>query len=389
VKIVDVCEFYSERGGGVRTYVNAKLRAGGAHGHEVVVIAPGPRDEEEERESGRIVWIGGPPLPPDPRYYVLYRERAVHEALDRERPDVVEGSSPWSGGWFAARWRGEAVKAFIFHQDPVAVYAQTFFGRRFGPTRVDRAAAPYWSYLRRLSSRFDATVVSGEWLAERLRSVGIGNAAAVPFGIDKAVFSPARRSAAIRRSLLARAGLSEDADLLVGVSRHHPEKRIGTLIEAIRRANAERPVALVLYGDGPLRSWVARRARKVKEVVIAGFTRDREELADVLASADGFLHGSSAETYGLVVAEALVSGTPLVVPDAGGAAELARPSYAETYEAGDPAACAAAIVRLLARDRSELRAAARSGGDRVATMDDHFAGLFAFYERLRRTTPTR
>jgi alpha-1,6-mannosyltransferase len=384
VKIVDVCEFYAERGGGVRTYVNAKLRAGADREHEVVIIAPGPEDRIEERHGGKIVWIGGPPLPPDPRYYVLYRERAVHEALDRERPDVVEGSSPWSGGWFAARWRGDAAKAFIFHQDPVAVYAQTFFGRALGADRVDRWSAPYWAYLRRLSSRFDATVVSGEWLAERLRGVGIDNATAVPFGIDKTAFSPERRSPEVRKELLARAGLHEDAALLVGVSRHHPEKRIGTMIEAVRIANRTKPIALVLYGDGPLRAWVARRAKRVPEVVLAGFTRDRGELASVLASADAFLHGSAAETYGLVVAEALVSGTPLVVPDAGGAAELAAPAYSETFPAGDADACAAAILALLARDRSALRASVASASDRVGTMDDHFESLFALYARLAR-----
>src|SRR5262245_8268794 len=46
VKIVDVNEFYAEQGGGVRRYVDAKLAAGARLGHEVVVIAPGPRDGE-------------------------------------------------------------------------------------------------------------------------------------------------------------------------------------------------------------------------------------------------------------------------------------------------------------------------------------------------------
>ena len=36
MKIVDVAEFYAEQGGGVRTYVNHKLRAAAAAGHEAV-----------------------------------------------------------------------------------------------------------------------------------------------------------------------------------------------------------------------------------------------------------------------------------------------------------------------------------------------------------------
>ena len=85
-----------------------------------------------------------------------WREEAVHRIRDREAPDVVEGSSPWSGGWFVARWPGRAVKTFIFHQDPVAVYPQTFLGHRLGVDRVDRMFGWYWAYLRRLSARFSS-----------------------------------------------------------------------------------------------------------------------------------------------------------------------------------------------------------------------------------------
>ena len=42
MKVVDVAEFYADKGGGVRTYIHQKLEAGARLGHEVVVIAPGP-----------------------------------------------------------------------------------------------------------------------------------------------------------------------------------------------------------------------------------------------------------------------------------------------------------------------------------------------------------
>ena len=383
LKIIDVAEFYAEQGGGVRTYVNQKLAAGAAAGHEIVVVAPGPEDAEEERLGGRVIWVKGPPMPFDPRYFVLYRERAVHAILDRERPDVVEGSSPWSGGWFAARWRGRAVKTFIFHQDPVAVYPQTFLGGRLGADRVDKMFNWYWGYLRALSSRYDATVVSGTWLAHKLARFGVSRPEPVPFGIDKASFSPTRRDEEMRARLLAECGLGPDAALVVTVSRHHPEKRLGTVIEGVRRASQTRPVGLVIYGDGPLRKWVEKRAEKSGVVHVAGFTKNRDELANVLASADAMVHGSAAETYGLVVAEAICSGLPLVVPDVGGAADLADPTYAETYPPGDAGAFAAALLRLLGRDRAQLSAACATAVDeRVGTMDDHFEQLFELYGRL-------
>ncbi len=390
MKIVDVSEFYAEEGGGVRTYVHQKLAAAKTLGHEVVIIAPGPEDREEVRDGGRILWVKGPPMPFDPRYFILWNERKVHALLDGERPDVVEGSSPWSGGWFAARWSGPVAQAarrtFIFHQDPVAVYPQTLLGGALGASRVDRLFSPYWAYLRRLSGHFDATVVAGDWLADRLRSFDVHNPIAIPFGIDKSRFSPRQRDAALRSAWLTQCGVPEaqhdEAVLWVGISRFHPEKRIGTMLEAFARVSAHRPMGFVLFGDGPLRGWVERSARKVRGVHLAGFVKDRERVARTLASADGFLHGSAAETYGLVVAEAVCAGLPLVVPDVGGAADLARPGYAETYRAGEAESCAAAMTALLRRPRAGMGAALAEGAARIGTMEDHFRGLFERYASL-------
>ena len=383
LKIADVAEFYAEQGGGVRTYINQKLAAGRVAGHEVVIIAPGPEDAEEERLGGRIVWVKGPPMPLDPRYYVLYRERAIHEILDRERPDVVEGSSPWAGGWYAARWKGDAARTFIFHQDPVAVYPQTFLGSTLGRDNVDRMFGWYWAYLRQLSSHFDATVVSGHWLADKLRRFGLSRPEAVPFGIDKDFFSPDRADDDLRQRWLRACGQPEHARLLDTISRFHPEKRLGTLLDAFALARRDQPMGLVIFGDGPLRAWVRRKAAGIRGVHVAGFAKDRAELAASLASADAMLHGSAAETYGLVVAEAICSGLPVIVPDLGGARDLAGPDYAEVYAAGDVDACAAAIGQMLARPADALAAGcAAAVASRIGTMDDHFTMLFELYERL-------
>jgi alpha-1,6-mannosyltransferase len=84
-----------------------------------------------------------------------------------------------------------------------------------------------------------------------------------------------------------------------------------------------------------------------------------------------------------VVAEAICSGLPIIVPNQGGAADLADPSYAETYAPGDVADCTAAIGALLDRDRDALVAGcARAAQYKVGTMDDHFDQLFELYERL-------
>ncbi|HBX66893.1 MAG TPA: glycosyltransferase family 1 protein, partial [Balneolaceae bacterium] len=335
MKIIDVAEFYTDQGGGVKTYINQKLKAGEKHGHEIVIVAPGEDWGEEERYGGRVICVKGPRLPVDWRYYVLWREKAVHEILDREKPDVVEGSSPWTGGWFAGRWKGDAVKTFIFHQDPVAAYPHTLLGNMLGFDKVDKLFGFYWKYLQRLSNNFDATIVSGEWLAERIDSFGVNNPVPVPFGIDKDFFSPSRRDLQLRAKLLAQFDLPESANLMIAISRHHPEKRMGTLIDGFRAAAEKKPMGLIVFGDGPIRKYVDYKANKSDYVKLMGFTENRDELANILASCDYFVHGSSAETYGIVVAEAVCSGLPVVVPARGGAADIANKDIAETYQSGN------------------------------------------------------
>lgn len=383
VKIVDVNEFYAERGGGVRTYVHAKLQAARAAGHELVVVAPGPSDAQTSRFGGRIRWVKSPPMPIDPRYYVLHRKQAVQRVLLEEQPDIIEGSSPWTSGWFAASGAGQAKKVFVYHQDPVAVYPHTLLDRYFAPSRIDSWCAPYWSYLRHLAQRFDRTVVAGAWLASRLKAFGISNATAVPFGIDRSRFSHEHASPQLRMEWLDRCGLGEQGRLLVCISRHHPEKRLGTLVQAVLRVNRVRPVGLVIVGDGPLRSWLERQVRGIPQVQLAGYVEDRAVVAALLASADAMLHGSAAETFGFVLAEAMCSGLPIVAPNRGGAFDLVEPEFSETYEPGDVEACAQAVLRLLARQPGPLREASLAASERkVQTQEAHFEALFSCYAQL-------
>ena len=376
MKIVDVCEFYSETGGGVRSYVDTKLNLAARHGHQLTVIAPGTSTREEQRAGGKIAWVKAPQLPFDKNYRMFWNATDVWRVLDAEAPDVVEGSSPWRGGWIAGNWPGRAAKAFVFHQDAVAVYPYTFLDQRLSHASIDRIVGWYWRYLRRLSSHYDATITGGDWLAARLARFGVHNPVAVPFGVEAERFSPSRRDLKLRHDMLKACGVGDDAMLLLAVSRFHPEKRLGTIIEGFARAKTKRPLGLVIVGDGLARAGVERAAKSCGNVHLFGRAHDREFLAKLYASADAFLHGSGAETYGLVVAEAITSGLPVIVPDSGGAADLASRAPSKIYATGNPDACAAAILASVASPRPTGPA------PRLRTLDEHFTALFALYADL-------
>ncbi len=391
MKIVEICEFYSPTGGGVRTYIHQKLEAAARLGHQLTVVAPGSETRIEEKLGSRIAWVESPALPLDRSYRMFWKARDVWRVLDAEAPDLVEASSHWRGGWIAANWQGPAAKALFLHQDPVAVYAHTFLGRAIDGDRIDSMFGWFWSYLRRLSARFDASIVTGGWLAERFSRQGLSNLHVAPFGVDNDLFGPDRRCGTLRAAMLNECGLDPDASLLITVGRHHPEKQLNMLIEAVSIAQRQRAIGLYIVGDGLTHAQVRARAAKARHVHVAGRIDDRQLLSRMLASADALLHGSAAETFGFVVAEAMSSATPLIVPSAGGAGELAAPDYSETYSPGDPNRAAQAILRLLARDRTELSGAVLAAAkSRVGTTASHFEKLFELYAGLvaaRRDAP--
>lgn len=388
MRIVDIAEFYAPKGGGVRTYINAKIAAGNAAGHEIVIIAPGPEDRTDVIGRSRIIWVKAPVLPVDRRYHVFWSEAPVHALLEAEAPDLVEASSPWQGARIVAHWnsaRGRATPKVLFqHADPVASYPQQWFGGRLSVDTIDRLFGGYWRYLRGVAAGFDAIVVGGPWMAERLHAQGLPMPIPVPMGVDTTTFSPRRRSPELRGELLAECGLSPDATLLIGVGRHHIQKLWPLAIDAVGRAQAAGAnIGFVQIGDGMARGAVERAARKVPHVVLKGHVGDRDTLAAMLASGDALLHASSSETYGLAVAEALAAGLPLVAPAGGAVLDLLSPDWSESYTPHDPAAAAAAIGRLLHRDRAAMAAAAANAGRTVVGDSNvHFERLFATYARL-------
>lgn len=384
MRIAEVAEFYSPTGGGVRSYIDRKFDAAAALGHELFVIAPGPEDRFEPRPAGGLVVVKSPRLPMDANYHVFWNAAAVHARLDQLKPDLAEASSPWRGAQIVANWRSATPRAMFVHADPVASYPHRWLGGLASPESIDRMFGWFWAYLRRLSGRFSGVVVGGAWLEPRLRSQGVDRVTSIPLGVDRSVFSPALRNAGLRAELLAACGLPPSARLLLGVGRFHPEKRWPMIIEAVRRAGDSAPLGLALVGDGLDRRRVAAAAGTMPNMVLRPPIRDRREMGTLLASGDMLVHGCESETFGLVAAEAMASGLPLVVPDRGGCAHLADPATSELYRAADVDAAAEAIRRLVARDGPALREAAVRVAADVRSDLQHYAGLFDYYSRVTR-----
>lgn len=382
MRIVDVCAFYTPSGGGVRTYVDAKLKAAARFGHEMIVIAPGERHEIVRRGPGAMVMtLPSPSLPVDRRYRYFDDEAALHAALDFWRPDHVEASSPWSSATMVGRWQGCASRSLVMHSDPLAAYAYRWLGGIAPTERIDRWFGWFWRHMRGLGHLFDTVVCANRQLSERLRAGGIEQSETIAMGVERGLFSPSLRSNELRAAALRSLGLGEDATLLLGIGRLSAEKRWEMVLRAAGQVARTRPVGLLLVGEGPKRKGLERVARRARTAAVMRAIADRDQLARLLASADALVHGCEAETFCMVAAEARASGIPLIVPDRGAAADQLVGGAGAAYQAASQAALEQAIGQFIERGPALQRAlAVRSS--RVRAMDEHFAELFERYEAL-------
>lgn len=380
MRIVDVNELYSPTGGGVRTYLERKLAVMASLGHEQIVIAPGREDRMEERPGGgRIYFVKAPVIPIDRNYGLFWDAAPVHALLDRLRPDVVENCSPWRSAAIVAEWRGPALKAWFWHNDNLEAYPKRWFGRVASGAAIERAFAWYDRYVERRLAAFDTVVTNGPVLFNRFRRRGVRVDASMELGIERGWFSPELRDEQLRAAMLAQCALPPDAHLLIGIGRHHPEKRWSVVIDAVQRAGATLPVGLIILGHGAETARLERHVGDNPHIRLFRPVWDRRRLAELLASADAFIHGCASETFGLVAGEAAASGLPLIVPDEGGAAAMADSLASETFRADDAYAAAAAIERLFAREPALLRRSALAAAGRVRSDVDHARALVAHY----------
>jgi alpha-1,6-mannosyltransferase len=220
MRIADVCAFYTPAGGGVRTYVDAKLRAASRFGHEMIVIAPGERHEIIKRGTGAVlVTVPAPQLAVDRRYRYFNDEAALHAVLDAWQPDHIEASSPWSSATMVGRWNGGASRSLVMHSDPLAAYAYRWLGGLARTSTIDRWFGWFWSHLRGLGQMFDLVVCANGQFARRLSEGGVSRVETHPMGVEAGLFSPSLRSRQVREEALRALGLDRWSTLLVGVGR--------------------------------------------------------------------------------------------------------------------------------------------------------------------------
>jgi N-acetylglucosaminyl-diphospho-decaprenol L-rhamnosyltransferase len=155
-----------------------------------------------------------------------------------------------------------------------------------------------------------------------------------------------------------------------------PWKRPDLALEAVARAAGRVPELRLRVAGGTLYAdsgeLLERLRRRAAQPDLAGRVEFSGPLADpaaALRDAGCLLHCAEREPFGLVLVEALASGTPVVAPDAAGPAEIVDSTCGALYRPGDAGAAADALVDVLSR-RAELTGAARKRAEAAFALRD-------------------
>ncbi len=216
--------------------------------------------------------------------------------------------------------------------------------------------------VRAAARRADEVVAVSHCVARDLDPEGRlgGGMRVIHPGVDLHRFHPQPRDAP-----------GEPEILLLGAI--EPWKRPELALEAAAVAAAELPGLRLRVAGAPIgpagHSLLERLRERAARPDLHGrvtFEGPVEDPQRALTAASCLLHCAEREPYGLVVAEALAAGLPVVAPAAFGPAEIVEPECGRLYRPGDARDAARALVEVL-RDPDEterMGAAARAVAER-------------------------
>ncbi|MFN8168983.1 MAG: glycosyltransferase family 4 protein [Candidatus Nanopelagicales bacterium] len=358
--------------GGLGRHVHALAEAQAAAGHDVVVVTPHPGTEglayDEVVNGVRVVRAphDDPEVPPHERF--LAWTMALNHAMTRTalalgrgwRPEVLHAHD-WLVAHAAANLRS------AYEVPIVATMHATEAGRHQGWLPDDFSASIHaveW-WLTFEARRVIACSQHMRWEVTRLFELPAEKVDVLPNGIDLAEWTTDPDEVAAARATYAG---SADGPLVLFAGRLEWEKGVHTLVDALPRLRRRFPgLRLVVVGKGSQQEELealARRRRVSRAVEFAGWLTEGG-LRSVSAAADVAVVPSVYEPFGLVALEAAALGTPLVVADTGGLAEIVE--HGETglvFPPLDAAARADAVTEVL-RDEVLARRVVRAAREVV------------------------
>ncbi len=308
---------YSPMVGGVERSITTFIEEFERAGEKCLVVAP--RFRGGDQSDDRILRV--PAIRNFNRTEFSIRlpaPRIIRERLEAFEPDVIHAHHPFLLGDSALRFAYELGVPLVFTHH--TLYEQYTHYVPFDSEALKRLVVRLGTEYANLC---DLVLAPSESIAEILVQRGVTTPVSVaPTGIRVARFSGGCGEA-IRSEL----GIPSDAPVIGHVGRLAEEKNLYYLARAVAATLRDHPDAwFLVVGSGEMDREIRGicDSAGVRERVRLAGSRTGHELANAYAAMDLFAFSSHSETQGLVVAEAMASGTPVIALDASGVREVLR-----------------------------------------------------------------
>lgn len=290
--------------------------------------------------------------------------------LRRERVDILHTHlfEPSLVGLLAGAWAGTRTRVLTRHYSDY----HTRIAKRWH-VRLDRLCTRLAHVVIAVSQHTADHMVSEEGAPREKIHVVLN-------GIDFERVAPSGPDAAQR---IRREFGGTQANLLVVMARLHPEKGHSYLFRALPglRRRVARPTVLLVAGTGPFEADYRAEVAALGCGDMVRFLGFRPDPADLMAAADLLVLPSLAEAFGLVLAEALHLGTPVLATRVGGIPEIVDDGVdGMLVPPGDSGALEDALVTLLG-DPQRRQRLARAGVTKVRERFG-FVEMVRAYERV-------
>lgn len=357
MKVLIITSAFPAREGDPRgTFIDQLARAIAEEGVEITVLAPGapgaPTNELWhgfrvhrarywiDRWQGLAVGLSGIVPNLRRRPWLVVQVPFLLLSLTWAGIRLARGATLIHAHWiYPAGFAG--LVAARLHQIPLVV---TSHG---GDLHLARRSMALGMVARWLSCSADVCIGVSHAMVEEFRRIGVPGARIrfVALGVAAPLSSgePAAPTDPLLERFSARPGLR-----VVYVGSLIPRKAVGTLLEAVASIQETADVTCVLVGAGPaeaeLRAIV--RERRLRAVFFAG-NQPPNRVRAWIRAAHVLVLPSRSEGRGLVLAEAMAEGLPVVASDIPGPRELVIPDRTGLlFPPGNAAALAQCLLRL-------------------------------------------
>lgn len=384
MRILMVTNTYRPHVGGVANSVHCFTEKYRAAGHDVTVVAP-EFDGPSEDETGIIRVPAMQHFNGSDFSVCLAIPFSTAQTLKAFEPDIIHSHHPFLLGNTALRLAERVSVPLVFtYHTMYELYTHYVPADSEPLRRFAKALAATYCNLS------DHVIAPSESIHRLLVERGVETPITVaPTGIDPERFARGDRTAFRKRNHIP------DTCFVVGhVGRLAPEKNENFLAEALAafiRKDPEQRRALIV-GRGPSEDGMQARFEQqgvASQVWFAGQLTG-QELADAYGAMDAFAFASKSETQGMVIAEAMAAGNPVVALDASGARDIVKDGHNGRLVMQENAVLFAEALSGLTRQSESARAAMQRHAMETAktvSADQCAERVLAVYRRAIRDYP--